>query len=137
MPRLSHAGISLMSLDNQFIADAKAMLAQCKSPDGPRDYPTLLGGCEWHLWQLLRVAERRGEALALAMTTEVYRIERFDGSIDGLGEEVLFRSEDAAERAAVEAFGDDPASLRDGLWSWLRIARLRVDNDDVRLEEAR
>lgn len=53
-----------------------------------------------------------------------YRIERLDGSVDGLGDEVVFETEDRAWSAAETAFGDDPASMEGGVRSWLRVVEV-------------
>jgi len=51
-----------------------------------------------------------------------YRIERHDGSTDGLGDDVTFATEAAAWAAADTAFGADPASDGpDGVRGWLRV----------------
>lgn len=53
-----------------------------------------------------------------------YRIERLDGSTDGLGDDVLFATEDEAWANAETAFGRDPASDGpDGVRAWLRVVR--------------
>lgn len=55
-----------------------------------------------------------------------YRIERLDGSIDGLGDEVLFEEYDVAFDAVVNAFKGDPASDGpNGVWGWLRIVKVQ------------
>lgn len=49
-----------------------------------------------------------------------FRIERLDGSTDGLGDAVLFESKRDAWRAAERAFSSDPASDGpDGIYGWL------------------
>ena len=45
-----------------------------------------------------------------------YRIERADGTIDGLGDEIVFETEAAAWGAAEAAWGDDPTFR-----SWIRV----------------
>jgi hypothetical protein len=46
-------------------------------------------------------------------------IERTDGTTDGLGDHVVFASEQEAWEAARHAFGRDPASDEGGVTSWL------------------
>lgn len=70
-----------------------------------------------------------------AATITAYQIERHDGSTDGMGDEILFRTEEAARAAAQTAFGDDPASRDGGIGAWLQIVPIECESSDPRLAD--
>jgi hypothetical protein len=74
-------------------------------------------------WELAQDDYDRGIRVALQgrVSQFAYRIERQDGTTDGLGDEVLFASEAEAWTAAETAFGSDPASDVGGVRAWLRV----------------
>lgn len=122
------------------LRSARAVMAAA-APHG-RDYPindySFIHANSEHTDRLLRLGSiiREYEALAEHIADERdarearraprYRIERLDGSIDGLGDEVVFASEDEAWGAAETAFGKDEASIEspEGVRSWLRVVTL-------------
>jgi hypothetical protein len=61
-----------------------------------------------------------------------FRIERHDGTVDGLGDAVTFGTEGEAWEAAEQAFGGDPASHGpEGVRAWLRVVPVCDDALDA------
>jgi len=66
-------------------------------------------------------------------------VQRRDGTTDGLGDHVVFETEERARAAAETAFGRDPASDGpEGVWAWLEVVETgatmfaAVGNDGTR-----